>query len=157
MITNDLAAGAMSGAAATVPMTAFMEAAYHQLPFLQQAPLPPRQITDNLARSFGVRQELSETTREVATLTAHLGYGAACGALYTAVTPPPARGPSTGIAFAMGVWTGSYLALLPALGLLSPATRHPWRRNALMLGAHVVWGGVLGACLARRKNDEAAS
>ena len=36
------------------------------------------------------------------------------------------------------------LGLLPALGILTPATRHPPRRNLLMIAAHVVWGATLG-------------
>ena len=30
------------------------------------------------------------------------------------------------------------------MGILSPATRHPWRRNLLMIVAHVIWGVTLG-------------
>jgi hypothetical protein len=33
---------------------------------------------------------------------------------------------------------------MPALGLLSPATEHPGRRNALMIAAHLVWGSATG-------------
>jgi len=36
------------------------------------------------------------------------------------------------------------LGMLPALGILHPATEHPARRNALMIGAHIVWGTTLG-------------
>jgi hypothetical protein len=32
---------------------------------------------------------------------------------------------------------------VPALEILAPATRHPWRRNLLMIMAHVVWGVTL--------------
>jgi hypothetical protein len=69
------------------------------------------------------------------------------GALYGAVTPRNFSGPATGAAFGLGVWTASYLGLLPALGILKPATEHPARRNLLMIGAHVVWGSALGAAM----------
>ena len=64
-----------------------------------------------------------------------------------------------GIAFGLGVWTASYLGLLPALGILKPATQHPLRRNLLMIGAHVVWGASLAglyhtACTAIPEGDE---
>src|SRR5262249_36443677 len=49
-----------------------------------------------------------------------------------------------GTAYGLAVWAGSYLGLLPALGILSPATRHPPRRTALMIAAHVVFGSALG-------------
>jgi len=45
------------------------------------------------------------------------------------------------------VWSTSYLVLLPALRLLRPATKAPPRRNALMIAAHLVWGGALGLVL----------
>jgi uncharacterized membrane protein YagU involved in acid resistance len=50
------------------------------------------------------------------------------------------KGALTGLA----VWAGSYLGWLPAAGILRPATRHPWRRNLLMIIAHVIWGVTLG-------------
>jgi uncharacterized membrane protein YagU involved in acid resistance len=50
------------------------------------------------------------------------------------------RGALAGLA----LWVGSYLGWLPAVGILRPATRHPWRRNLLMIVAHIVWGVTLG-------------
>jgi hypothetical protein len=44
----------------------------------------------------------------------------------------------------MAVWAGSYLGLLPAAGILPSATRDYPERNAVMIGAHVVWGAALG-------------
>ena len=46
--------------------------------------------------------------------------------------------------YGLAVWAGSYLGLLPALGIMSPATDHPLRRTALMIAAHLVWGSALG-------------
>lgn len=67
------------------------------------------------------------------------------GALYApfalAGTAPPL---SAGIGYGLAVWTASYLGWIPALGILPPATRHPPRRVALMVAAHVVWGATLG-------------
>jgi uncharacterized membrane protein YagU involved in acid resistance len=56
-------------------------------------------------------------------------------------------GPLSGAAFGLAVWAGSYLGLLPVLGILRPATEHPARRNALMIASHVVWGAVAGLVL----------
>jgi hypothetical protein len=36
------------------------------------------------------------------------------------------------------------LGLLPTLGLLRPASEHPLRYSALMITAHLLWGGYLG-------------
>jgi hypothetical protein len=51
------------------------------------------------------------------------------------------------------VWAGSYLGLLPMTGLLHSATRERAERNALMIAAHVVWGGVLGALAEHANRD----
>jgi hypothetical protein len=39
------------------------------------------------------------------------------------------------------------------LGILRPATEHPARRNALMIGAHVVWGVALGLIVEQLLSD----
>jgi len=52
-----------------------------------------------------------------------------------------------GIVFGLGVWAASYLAWLPALGILPPATEAPPRRNAVMIAAHIVWGAAAGLLL----------
>jgi hypothetical protein len=49
------------------------------------------------------------------------------------------RGPLFGLL----LWAVSYFGLLPGLRVLTPANEHPLGRNALMIGAHLVWGGCL--------------
>ena len=137
--------GAVAGCVATLPMTAFMAAAYTALPEDEQYSLPPRQITMKLAQAAGVVHEMNEQERVEATAITHFGYGAVMGGVFGALTcdriRPDVR---TGIAFGLAVWAGSYLGVLPALRLLSPATQQPRNRNLLMIGAHVVWGAGLG-------------
>jgi len=146
MNTKDLAIGAAAGFAATGPMTWSMEMLHRRLPDHEQDPLPPREITERVAEEVGVKQELDEPGRFWLTLASHFCYGSAAGALYgplrgTLPVPPPVEGAAYGLA----VWAGSYLGLLPALGILAPATHHPARRNGLMIAAHLVWGASLGA------------
>jgi uncharacterized membrane protein YagU involved in acid resistance len=43
--------------------------------------------------------------------------------------------------------------LLPAVGILPPATRHPWRRNLLMIVEHLVRGATMGMVL-KKLNSE---
>ncbi|HZP56978.1 MAG TPA: hypothetical protein VFC53_05425 [Dehalococcoidia bacterium] len=52
------------------------------------------------------------------------------------------RGPllARGLIAAAVLRAASYLGWLPATGVLPPPTQHPWRRNALMIFAHAVWG-----------------
>lgn len=137
--------GALAGLGATIPMTAGMEAMFRLLPKRERYPLPPRQIAMALAEEAGVKQQLRAPARTTFTLAAHFGYGAAPGAIYAPVAIenrwPPLVG---GVGFGLAVWAASYLGLLPAVRLLSPATEHPLRRNTLMFTAHAVWGVTLG-------------
>jgi uncharacterized membrane protein YagU involved in acid resistance len=136
---------AVAGFVATVPMTIFMVLLHRRLPEEEQYPLPPREITMKAADEAGVIDHLSPEARSAATLITHFGFGAAAGALYGAVAdsiPLPSR--LKAVLFGLGVWSVSYLGIFPALGVLTPATEHPPRRNALMIAAHVVWGLALG-------------
>jgi uncharacterized membrane protein YagU involved in acid resistance len=139
-------AGAVAGLAATAPMTAAMNALYGQLPAHERHPLPPWRITMRALKKMGVKHRLDESERHGLTLLAHYAYGTAAGSLYGAVAPRrPIESIAGGVGYGLVVWAGSYLGLLPALGLHPPATRDATRRNALMIGAHVVWGAALGA------------
>lgn len=138
--------GALAGFAATLPMSAVMLAAREFLPPQEQYPLPPSEIVSDVAQKAGAEEAAAGPEHNLLTTTAHFAYGAAAGALYAVlphqVSPSPAL---NGTLFGLAVWAGSYLGLLPALGILRPATEHPARRNALMIAAHVVWGSTLGA------------
>jgi uncharacterized membrane protein YagU involved in acid resistance len=144
-VSSALVIGALAGLAATAPMTLFMQQIHQQLPARERYPLPPSEIVDELTAQAGVDDQIDQSEHIALTLIAHFGYGAATGALYAplaqAFHPPALLG---GAVFGLGVWSASYLGLLPALGILSPATEHPARRNALMIGAHVIWGVSLG-------------
>lgn len=140
-----LAIGAASGCLATVAMTAEMLGLQQVLPPREQYPLPPRRIIDVLARRLGILHDLDRAELDVATAIGHFGYGTTMGALYGPLgLTLPLPGVVSGIGYGLLVWAGSYLGLLPALGILRPATKHPAGRNALMIGAHVVWGASLG-------------
>lgn len=84
----------------------------------------------------------------VATIASHFAYGALFGSIYGSfreVLPMDSR--LKGALFGLALWAGSYLGWLPALDILRPATRHPWRRNLIMILAHVVWGATLDGAL----------
>jgi hypothetical protein len=142
--------GALAGLAATAPMTLAMKLMHERLPREEQYPLPPRHVTEGVAEKAGVNQHLDEDEREAATWASHFAYGAACGALYGALAGERVDSHPllAGVGFGVAVWAGSYLGWLPAAGIISPATEHPARRNALMIAAHVVWGASTGVALA---------
>jgi uncharacterized membrane protein YagU involved in acid resistance len=143
-----LVRGAIAGAIATVPMTLVMIGLFRRLPPEQRYPLPPRLITEDVAERAGAQPVMHDAALTRATLAAHFGYGAATGALFPFVArlryPLALVGPGYGLA----VWAASYLGWIPALRILSPATRQPGERNALMLTAHVVWGAALAGASA---------
>ena len=142
-------AGAAAGLAATVPMTAAMARLHRELPFHEKRPLPPRRITMRAAKAIGVKHHLDGPEKTGLTLAAHFGYGTAAGVLFGLLAPKRAgEAVPAGIGFGLLVWSASYLGLMPALGLHPPATRDTFRRNALMIAAHVVWGASLGALAA---------
>jgi uncharacterized membrane protein YagU involved in acid resistance len=148
---NKIVAGTLAGLAATAPMTAAMVGMHRMLPARERYPLPPRKVTMNVARAFGLRKKMDEPERKAATVAAHFGYGAAMGGIF-ALLAPRTPGPAVpkGILWGLIVWSTSYLGLLPALDLHEPATDHPRERNILMVLAHVVWGASLGLLLSRR-------
>jgi putative membrane protein len=137
--------GGLAGLFATLPMSLLMEAAHRRLPWYQQYQLPPRQITDRLLRAMGIERAMNRPQETTATLAAHAGYGTAMGSLYGALSEVrPLRSTAGGVTFGLLVWAGSYLGVLPAIGLLPPVTRHPRERTALMIAAHLVWGAAMG-------------
>ena len=152
---NGMLVGAAAGVAATVPMTIVMEALHRQLPGEPPRPLPPREVVEGVAVKTGVHRELDERDMQQLTIAAHFGYGAACGAVFGAVAPRSVPAAVTaGMMFGIGVWAGSYLGWLPALGVRQPATEDPLARSGLMIAAHVVWGAAAGVLVATAtKND----
>lgn len=162
---NRLAASALAGLIATAPMTLVMTLGRRFLlpPNEQHAALPPREITLQAAEKAGVDtlRDLNESERRAATLVAHYGFGTVAGALYAAPLLA-GRGPSpipaaTGAGWGLLVWAGSYLGWLPAANILPPATDQPARRTLLMIGAHLVWGAVLGVAAERLTQSGSAN
>jgi uncharacterized membrane protein YagU involved in acid resistance len=126
-------------------MTAAMEIMHRRLPWWERYHLPPSQIIARVSRRLGLRQHMNQPEHITVTLLAHFGYGSAAGAVYAPIADHvPLPGVVKGIIFGLLVWSVSYLGLLPALGILRPATRQPPGRTALMIAAHVVWGAALG-------------
>jgi hypothetical protein len=143
-ITGRLAYGAIAGICGTLAMTSAMRLLARELAPGERYPLPPREIVERMAPR-SARAATPEPAREQATMLAHFGYGAVTGALLAALSDRPSA--LSGAAYGVAVWAGSYLGWIPAAAVLAPANRHPGRRNALMVAAHVVWGVVLAAGL----------
>jgi hypothetical protein len=142
-LRSRLLLGGIAGFAATLAMTAAMRRLHRRLPAKEKYPLTPREIVDSTAAQIAT--PLPDGAAKDITTAAHFAYGAAMGALIATLNPDP--GKRTGTAAGIAVWLASYMGWIPAVGILEPATRHPPRRNALMIAAHGVWGYATAAAL----------
>lgn len=144
-LSQKLIQGAVAGLLATIPMTIFMLMTWKRLPEREKYPLPPRLITRNAVKQVESLQRLGSRNLTALTLLLHFLYGALTGSLYgTLERQIPLHQSVKGSLYGVSVWSASYLGWIPAFGILSPATKHPWRRNLLMIAAHLVWGTSLG-------------
>lgn len=144
--------GAMAGLLATFPMTVFMRTAWRGLAEDEKYPLPPRQITRRLVKEADSDRYIESSSMTRLTLLLHFIFGGTAGSFYGMVEDKiPLNENTKGSLMGLAVWSGSYLGLIPALGILSPATDHPWRRNLLMIVAHLIWGVALGILTRRMR------
>lgn len=143
VLPHVVASGA--GLLATFPMTGVMLWSFRHLPPQERYALPPREIVDQLATKMGVRYHFTARQLSIVTILAHFGMGMSGGLLYSLTVERLNKNPVLqGIGYGISFWAANYLLLMPAFRLLTPATKHPPRRNALMIQAHVVWGVCLG-------------
>ena len=147
-----LARGALAGLAATVPMTVVIGAG--RAAGLLHTP-PPVEITENVAEQVGEDPDRRSPAFQVGWLSAHVGYGAACGAVYTLIQPLlPRSDIAAGLLFGGAVWGASYISLMPSLNLYPAAKDDSRRRQAVMIAAHAVFGTSLASIdSALRTND----
>jgi hypothetical protein len=145
---RSLLAGAAAGALATIAMSAVMLVAKRAG---ITGELPPERITRRAIEAV-VDEPPRDDQEDAAAAVAHLGFGAAAGALFAVLTlltdatrrsAPIAA--SAGVLYATCIWLVSYQGWVPALGIMPPASRDRRGRVATMLAAHWVYGAALGA------------
>lgn len=155
---SDLIVGAAAGVIATVPMTITMEQLHRISPADHGRPLPPREVTEGVVGRLTPAGAPAEDNMERMTLAAHYAFGGAAGALFPYVAPAGVAGAmGAGVLYGLAVWSGSYLGLLPALGIRHHARHDSAARNGIMIAAHVVWGAALGLMLRSRPGTRTAS
>ena len=138
-----LVIGAIAGLVGTYAMTGAMRRLHKRLPEEERYQLTPREMVDSVAAQADVA--VANEPKKDITLAAHFVYGAAMGALVSAMNPDP--GKRTGALAGGAVWLASYMGWIPAVGVLKPAAEHPARRNMLMIGVHLVWGASTAAAI----------
>jgi len=145
-LVRRLLVGAGAGFLATLPMTGVMIAA-QRLGLMGE--LPPRKITRKMLSRVGFHPR--NQNRKRLTILSHLGYGAACGALFAVLRGERGeqkdrlRSAGAGVLYGATVWLLSYAGWIPSLGIM-PRPKHdrPGRPTSMLL-AHAVYGSSLGA------------
>ena len=142
--------GAVGGLAATLPMTLSMLLMRALMPWHERYDLEPQLVTESTAKRLRLQRLLGRHQRQTISMMLHFGFGAAAGSIFglsaRLLALPLALG---GVIYGLLVWTGAYAGVIPMLGILRPPHRRPRSRNAMMIVAHVVWGGMLGLFLQR--------
>ncbi|PZR18460.1 MAG: hypothetical protein DI536_00840 [Archangium gephyra] len=110
---------------------------------------PPTKLTRKTLEHLDLKPRNEDLT--LATVGLHMGYGAMVGAVSGPLLeriPNRSLRVLGGVATGAAVWVVSYAGWIPALGWMrSPQDDVPSSRPWVMLGAHLVFGGVLGASL----------
>ena len=141
-LTTRILKGLLAGARASMAMSSTMRGA-QAVGLIGK--LPPRKITERALQAVGAGGA-PRPVRSLAAAANHLAFGMACGALYASLGRARrfAPEPIPGILFGTLVWAVSYAGWVPAARILPPPQDDDPRRVATMIGAHVVYGAVLG-------------
>jgi hypothetical protein len=151
---NRILLGAIAGVIGTYTMTLAKILLFAGLPSRERYPLPPREITQDVAERLAGRPLHNERSLFTGTLAAHFGFGALCGMLLTGLNLHRRRPVLSGVGFGLSVWVVSYLGWIPASGILKIASRQPLGRNLLMIAVHAVWGATAGHAAATLMRSE---
>lgn len=142
--------GALAGLIATLPMSITMLVLHRMLPRSERYPLPPEQITGEIADRIGAESAGRGLLRDIMSVIAHFSFGASAGSLFVPFKKySPLPSILSGMLYGLIVWFVSYQGWIPRAKILPPASEHPARRNVLMILAHLVWGSVLALLLRR--------
>jgi hypothetical protein len=102
---------------------------------------PPKLVAENIARRAAFEPDcLPSLIRQPAWSLAHVAFGSALAVLHDVAPRPRA-----GIPFGLAVWAAAYGVVLPLLGLYPRLDRDDRVRAAACVGAHLVYGAVLGS------------
>lgn len=136
--------GFWSGILATGSMTSLMFEIYQKLPASEKSPLAPATIAEELLKVVFPTWKLTSEQRQHLTLIAHMGYGALSGILYSVLANTTSEERQNAIiqgnVFGILIWAASYKGWLPSLNFRASADRTPFRRNAMMITSHLLWG-----------------
>ena len=114
--------------------------------------MPPEVVHDQVIERATEETDVAPPANAAVWTVSHLAYGAVCGALYEAI--PGSLRPDrlvTGVLYGLIVWAVGYLGYLPALHLYPSVKRDSGTRSAIMIGAHILFGGTLAGLTSLRR------
>ena len=142
-MTRTAVLGAARGLVATLAMSVPMLIAGRTGRYGTQ---PPKRIKVEAMEADGA-PPVTEAGRNLASTLAHLCFGAIAGAGFALVRArfrPPGPVVAQGLAYGLMVWAVSYKGWVPALDIMPPPQDDFPVRQRANIGAHLVYGGVLG-------------
>jgi hypothetical protein len=151
-IRDDVRAAALGAGLALVATTAMSAVMLLAQRAGLMGEMPPHRIANETVDRAPTDADPGPRTRATLGWVAHYGFGALAGAVYgvlRAHVRTPGPGTLHGAGYAFGVWAVSYLGWVPALRLLPHATHDRPGRQASMILAHLVFGGLLGSMFER--------
>lgn len=111
---------------------------------------PPFAVTRQMMKKF--RMKPRGRAVPIATALAHFGYGAVLGSIFgifgSRINSRAAR-VAAGAGFGAAAWAASYAGWIPAVGWVPFPTKDRMSQQLVMLGAHVVFGAILGMGIGR--------
>jgi hypothetical protein len=144
---NRMLIGALAGVVATAPQSAAiwgLKAAgvYRRTP-------PPEQVSRETAAMALGAQNVPERWFTPMMLAQHVGFGAACGAAFGALTGIVRPTTVAGLLAGLAIWKASYDGWLPAMRIMPPPEEDEEGRQIALIAAHVAYGLALGAVMDR--------
>ncbi|GAA3446187.1 DUF6789 family protein [Planomonospora venezuelensis] len=144
---RDLVRGGLGGVVATAAMSVVMVAGDRAGLMRDQ---PPKRIIRAFLPGGRHRPEPGEG---VLAAVAHVGFGAACGALFGLLARGRRPPVPAGVGYGLAIWLAGYQGWVPALGVLPPISRDRPGRVAVMGAGHVVYGAALAAAVGNLNRD----
>jgi hypothetical protein len=158
---NALLRGVIAGAVGAGVMTGYQLAVAKAQGKPLSTPVPdkwaeapaPAQVAKKLAKAVGQGKRVKRKRVPLLTNVLHWLYGIAWGAIYGATAGRRAADPVVaGAEFGAGLWTASYVELVP-LGIYRPPWKYPAKVIGLDLSYHLVYGLVVAGAYAALDED----
>jgi len=145
--TSTVARGMTAGAVGTAVHSSVMWLGRSMRRFAQ----PPELIIDSVLSSERDRTALDREHRSALAWASHVGFGVGNGALLATLHRPIGvrRPMALGVAYGLGLYTASYIGVIPRFGILPFPHQDNRARQLALVAAHIGYGVGAGQVLSR--------